>query len=268
MTLLFNEILPPLAEARQKHGSYEIYKIDEEPYDINLKSPKQLAQESDLVLRDHAEFACGLIVGAPNFERLVGVLWTWVEGFDFHFSIAVDQDCVGMGYEEHLIIEALKRFEEYDDELSFCLDKREKWSLHILKALHMGVREDRGTCLVLEPRDTSQIKEAGTQVQKTIGGTTIFGLKKIVADRIDRKLRLYELEPFSSTISFKNAREVRFLLGTTFKNEQELSDFAVDYIARDIAQDLKRSLGYRIEGSGLFVEFNKSAQIILTQRLV
>lgn len=242
----------------------------------------QVIHESEFeayVLPDLFNFAlqCG-IYPSQEFKPVYGIVDT-IEGHDIlcglllatpahssHFAIHV---CVppqyqGLGYEEmlgHCATKCLESFQETHANLEMKIASTQGWLKNVFKS--------QGFTETGRDPDHITMTKTSSQILKSLGGTTIFGLKKVVADRIDRKFRLYEVEPFSSTLSFKSQREARFLISAKRKNGTALSDFAVDYIARDIADDLKRSLGYqRLEGSGFYAEFNSSLQIILTQRII
>lgn len=105
-------------------------------------------------------------------------------------------------------------------------------------------------------------KTASSGIESLMGGSSIFSVKTVLAKRIDRVLKLYELDPFAATVSLKGS-DPRLLISA--KCKEEMSDFAVDYIAREIAKDLTL-MGYRVEGSGFFSTFTGSAQITITQK--
>lgn len=113
---------------------------------------------------------------------------------------------------------------------------------------------------------TALVKNAG-KLKEIMGGSSIFGLKFVVAKRIDKMLDLYDLEPYAATLSFQGSKVSLLVSASQKKGHEPLSAFAAKYIGEDIAQDLKSALGYQIVGTGSYSTFSDSVLFKLTQRL-
>lgn len=112
------------------------------------------------------------------------------------------------------------------------------------------------------------LKTASTKIKSVLGGTTIFGIKDTVARQIDRHLETLDLDPYTATLSFK-AREVTLIIVARSKKRSSdpMTNSEVDFLARSIADDLKRMLAYKVEGTGFYSTFTDAAVISITQKV-
>jgi len=114
----------------------------------------------------------------------------------------------------------------------------------------------------------AQVKTAGTKLKDIMGGKSILGLKKSVAHRIERQLRMYGLDADSAAILL-GSREIKIVItaSITDPDEDPYTDFAANYIAQEIVMDLQRSLAYKVTGKGRYSTFTDSVVITLFQKV-
>lgn len=120
-----------------------------------------------------------------------------------------------------------------------------------------------------QSKNEASIRTAATKLKDIMGGTTIFGVKPTVAHRIERQLKLYDLDPNSAALIFAN-KEAQLIISARLVGSDEESpynDFSSDYIAKEIALDLSRALAYKVQGKGRYSKFTESVILTLTQKI-
>lgn len=130
--------------------------------------------------------------------------------------------------------------------------------------------ESKSIFVRIDPSERTQkvSSSAGSyKIEDVLGGTTILGLRKNVARRLDLLLGRFNLEPFMATISFKKPREVKILISAEWEGEGSLSDDEVNEIANTIAQRLAGYGFRRITGEGFWSSYTEASQITLIQKV-
>lgn len=114
----------------------------------------------------------------------------------------------------------------------------------------------------------ASVRTASTKLKDIMGGKTMFGLKQSVAHRIERQLKLYDLEAVTAALIFES-REARLVMSArqTDTEAEPYSTFSANYIAKEIAHDLQRSLAYKVQGRGRYSNFTGTVVLTLIQKL-
>lgn len=261
LSLAYPELTPHL-ERIASLLDYEL--IWEEPYNIDMQDPYELARECGIRPDSSKDFYAGIVVGEVGSEFLAGALFTTGSPREtFSFDVCVHPSYRRMGLGRKLTEVALEQYDDLQDaypDLKLQLEVINPHMELLLRDMGMQVDSQR-------PNRVIMTRSAANKLQDTIGGKTIFGVKEEVAKRIDKQLALYDLNPYAAMVSFKSGKATLMISARQGKGREKLSDFGCQYIANEIAEDLQKALAYKVDPKGFYSGFTNSVLIQLSHKI-
>lgn len=109
---------------------------------------------------------------------------------------------------------------------------------------------------------TARMKTAKS-IDRTLGGTSIFGINPLVAEKINLVLSKFHITPYLSTLDFKQ-RENKLSISAEARGRMESEE--VNTVAEAIVEKIKQ-LGWRhLEAFGYYSDVSDSVEIRIIQK--
>lgn len=120
--------------------------IFEEPYNIDVQSPWDLAQDCGLYISRDKDFYAGILVGDPSSETLAAAVFTTTNpnAGSYSFDICVSDEYRRRGYGAELMDLALDQYEEFKDifpNLELYLDAINPISARMLQKRGLKIKQ-------------------------------------------------------------------------------------------------------------------------------